>query len=290
MTYHQPATAAEACRLAAEFGAGAAFLAGGTELLVLLKNRRIAVPHVISLKNVPELNSIRAGADGLTIGAMATANDVARSPLIRAQAPALADAAAAMAGEQVRNMATIGGNFCAGVPCADLPTPCLVVDAELRVQSISGPRRVKANGFFTGPRQTILKPGDLVIAVSIPPLPPHTGTSYHRFARRKANALAVAGVAVRLTLKGGVIADARVALGAVAPTPMLAENAARVLIGHAPDGSRFEDAARTAAAEARPITDVRGSAEFRRELVAVLARRALHDALRLARQTSEPGA
>jgi len=218
----------------------------------------------------------------LAIGGLTTIAEVAASPVVRAWFPALADAALAIGSPPIRSRATIGGNFCRAVPCADTPPAAIAGGARVRVVGPAGMREMDAKHFFTGPRQTALQPGEVLVAVLVPAQPQHSGASYHRFARRQGSALAVAAVAARVTLEDGTISEARLALGAVSPAPMLATRAGAMLRGEIPSADLFALAGALCADQALPISDLRGSAEFRRELVSVLARRALAEAVRRA--------
>jgi len=276
--YHRPATLADACALGLELGADAAFLAGGTELLPDFHRGRESATHLIALDRITGLSSIQSGADGLRIGALVTVGAVAQSAEVGAWLPALAEAARALGTPQIRSLATIGGNFCRAVPCADLPPVGIVAGARLRLARVTGTREVSAEQFFVGPRKTVLEPGEILQDILIPPQPVRAGLSYQRFALRRGPALAVASVAARVVLEGETIVEARIALGAVAPVPSLAPRAAALLQGHPLSADRLAQAAAAAAAEARPITDIRGTEAFRRELVEVLTRRALEQA------------
>ena len=278
-SYHRPASLAEASDLGRQLAPEAAFLAGGTELLTDFHRRREGARHLIALDAITELRGLRLDGGELVIGALTTVAEVARSPLVRERFPALADAARALGSPQIRSLATIGGNFCRAVPCADLPPVAVAGDARVRLASRRGVRELAAEEFFVGPRTTALAAGELLVEIVIPAQPAESGASYQRFARRRGSALAVAAVAARVVLGGGVIRDARLALGAVAPTPALARRAAALVTGQAPSADLFLLAGVAAAEEARPISDLRGGAEFRRELVQVLARRALEDAV-----------
>ncbi len=278
-SYHRPENLADACALGERLGADAAFLAGGTELLPDYQRQRETARHLIALDAIDELRGIALEKGALRIGALATIAEVAASPVVRATFRALSDAARAIGSPQVRSRATIGGNFCRAVPCADTPPAAIASGARVRLAGPGGVRELAAERFFTGPRLTALRPGEVLVAVLIPEQPRHSGASYQRFARRKGSALAVAAVAVRVVMGGGVIREARLALGAVAPVPLLAERAGASLSGEAPSRDAFELAGAICAEESLPITDLRGSADFRRELVSVLARRALEEAV-----------
>lgn len=281
-SYHRPASLAEACALGERLGADAAFLAGGTELLPDYQRQRETARHLIALDALDELRGIGVENGRLAIGGLTTIAEVAASSVVSEWFPALAEAAQAIGSPPIRSRATIGGNFCRAVPCADTPPAAIAGGALVRVIGPVGMREMDAERFVTGPRQTALQPGEVMVAVLVPAQPRHSGASYHRFARRQGSALAVAAVAARVTMEDGKIGEARLALGAVSPVPMLAGRAAALLQGETPSADLFALAGALCADEALPISDLRGSAEFRRELVSVLARRALADAVRRA--------
>lgn len=273
---HHPSTLAEACSLGARFGRRAAYLAGGTELLVDLRSGRKSVDEVIALGGIPGLSGVRAGEGGLEIGATTPLQAVADSPLVRAIFPALSDGISTMAGRQIRNLGTIGGNFSCGVPCSD--TPPIVCAAGGRVALVAPDgreREVEAARFVLAPRITVLQPGEILTAVRLPRQPAHAGAAFQRFSLRKGSALAVASVAAWIRLDGTTIAEARIFMGAVGPVPLAATAAAASLVGQAPNAAAFVMAGRLAAGEAQPISDLRGSANYRRDVVAILATRAL---------------
>lgn len=280
--YHRPATLAEAYALFHELEGKALFFAGGTDLLPDFKRGKENVRHLISLTRLDELRGIRVEEGALVIGALSSLAEVEASELVREHFPPLAEAAAMLGGVQVRHQATIGGNLCRAVPCADTPPICLVAEAELQLVTPSGKRVVPLDGFFAGKRQTILEKGELLEALRIPPQPKGSGASYQRYALRGGLALAVASVAARVVLSGGKTAGARVALGAVSPVPMLVPESGGIVAGSPPGDEVFAKAAAAAAEAAQPISDIRGSAEYRREIVDVLTRRALARATRRA--------
>jgi carbon-monoxide dehydrogenase medium subunit len=285
-TYLRPGSLADAFALAGRLGGGAAFIAGGTELIPDFHRERETARQLIALDHIAELRGISMERGTLRIGALTTVADVAASTLVRNRLVALADAARAIGSAQIRSLATIGGNFCRAVACADTPPAAIAGEARLHLAGAHGTREMAAAEFFLGPRRTVLAPGEVLVAITLPAQPAGTGSSYQRFSRRKGAALAVAAVAVRVTLADGRITGARIALGAVSPVPMLVARAAAMLEGERPSESLFWKAAAVCADEALPITDVRGSADFRRELVSVLARRALAEA---AARTAEAG-
>lgn len=273
MKLHEPDTLKAAGDLLAAHGDRARILAGGTDLVVDLKTGRVTgVEHLVSIRRIPGLNRIEENADGFLFGALVTPNQVAADPRVRRAFPALAKAASDMAGRQVRNMATIGGNLASAVPSSDLAPFFIAANGV----AVLGDRRVPLDQFFVGPRKTVCARHEILTHLFVPAQPDAT-FSYQRFALRSANALAVASVAAMLR-RNGTIAEARVVLGAVAPVPLLAKRASGYLVGKTP--SAFPVAARIAREEANPITDVRGTREYRRELVEVLTARALAEAAR----------
>lgn len=275
LAFHRPATIAEACALSRTLGPAAAFLAGGTELLPDFQRGREPARHLIALSRIAELHGITLEDDGLHIGALVSLADIAASAPVQSFLPALATAARAVGSAQIRSVATIGGNICRAVSCADMPPMLIAAESSLRLIGPGGERTLPLEQFLLGARKTALLPGEMLVEVVLPIQPSHSAAEYERFARRRGSSLAVAAVAARVTLTGGRIGGARIALGAVAPAPLLVGAAATLLEGAEPSESLFEQAARLCAAAALPISDLRGSAAFRHELVAVLTRRAL---------------
>ena len=273
--FHRPATIAEACALSRTLGPTAAFLAGGTELLPDFQRGRESARQLIALSRIAELRGITLNHDGLHIGALVTLSEIAASAEVQAFLPALATAAGAVGSAQVRSVATIGGNICRAVACADTPPVLVVAEATLRLAGDAGQRWLPLQEFLLGARKTALEPGEMLVEVLLPIQPAQSAAEYERFARRRGSSLAVASVAARVTLTDGRIHGARVALGAVAPAPVLVAGATDVLEGERPSRALFEQAGRLCDAAARPISDLRGSAMFRHDLVAVLAMRAL---------------
>lgn len=276
--YHRPTSRVEACSLGLQFGENARFLAGGTELLPDLKQHRDTTQHLIDLNGIPGLGEIREDGGHLMIGALAGLNAIAESAVVRDVLPALAEAILTMAAVQVRNRGTLAGNFCGGVPSADTPPICIAARGEVCISGTQGDRAVQAEDFFVSPRRVALRPGEIMTGIRMPVPTQDAGLRYERFALRRATALAVAGVAAYLRTDGQVILEARLVLGAVAPVPMLAVRSQQLLVGQPATETVFERAASMAAEEARPITDLRGSAEFRRQLVRTLTLRALRAA------------
>lgn len=277
-TYHRPETLTEACKLGRIHGDTVRYLAGGTELLVDLKEGFDSAGHLISLGGIPNIEHIVIDDQFLRIGAMSTLEDIATSEEVIQVFPALREAVLAIGSVQIRTRGTIGGNFCGAVPCADTPPVCICGESELKIVSEDSERTIPAEEFFLSPRRSVLEPGELLVEISIPLQPANSGVSYKRFSLRHGSSLAVASSAARIVLDGTQISDARVVLGAVAPVPLLAVDCMGFLGGESPSEDIFRQASKTAASEAKPITDIRGSEDFRRDLVEVLTFRALLDA------------
>jgi CO/xanthine dehydrogenase FAD-binding subunit len=281
--YHAPTTLDEALSLLQEHGEGARALAGGTDLVVQMKENatKFAAPsHIISLLRVPDLTGIEFSEnDGLRIGAGASMMEVGRSPIIRGRYVAIAEGASLVGSYQTMNMATVGGNLCNAAPSADIAPPLLVFDTEAVIVGPSGRRSLRLEEFFFGPGRTALASGELLAEVRVPTPPPGTGSAYARHTPRKQMDIAVVGVAAVLTLAGGRIERARLALGAVAPMPVRAGRAEAQLEGETLSDEVLARATDAAVEECSPISDVRGSAEFRRHIVRVMTERMLRAAV-----------
>jgi carbon-monoxide dehydrogenase medium subunit len=282
--YHEPANLEEASALLVRHGAEASLLAGGTDLLVEIKEHVRWPKHVVNVKRIPGLAALEYDArDGLRFGALVTAREIETSPVVLEKYPGLAQAARELGSIQVRHRATVVGNICRASPSADTLPPLIADGASVRIHGPAGGRTVALEDFFTGPGKTVLAPGELVTEVVVPPPAPRTGKHYIKHGRRKAMELATVGVAVALTLEGDACREIRIALGAVAPTPIRARAAEAALRGRGLDAQAIAAAARIAQGECRPISNVRGSAEYRREMVGVLAARAIERAREAAR-------
>jgi CO/xanthine dehydrogenase FAD-binding subunit len=277
--YHAPANLDEAISLLQQYGESARPLAGGTDLVVQMKESATKFPlpsHIVSLLRVPELRGIEfTESQGLRIGAGATMADVADSPVIRDRYSAIAEGAALVGSHQTMNMASVGGNLCNAAPSAEIAPPLLAFEAEAVIVGPNGRRSLPLGEFFLGPGKTVLEPDELLAEVRVPVPPSGTGSAYIRHTPRKQMDIAVVGVGVVLTLAGERIERARVALGAVAPTAVRAQKAEAALEGQVASNETLARAAYAAAGECSPITDVRGSAEFRRHIVRVTTERML---------------
>jgi len=278
-----PTSLDECVKILAERGGQARLVAGGTDLLPQMKNGVVRPALVVDLSGVARVHQIQSGnGRGLRIGAAVTARELEVSPTLRGAYLALAESAALIGSLQVRNLASVGGNLCNAAPSADMAPPLIALDAEAVIAGPGGERRVPILEFFTGVRKTVLAPDELLVDLSVPSPGRHSGGQYLRHTPRRELDIAVVGVASQLTMTDGRCTKARIALAAVAPTPIRAIRAERSLEGQPVTPESIEQAAALAVEAAAPISDQRGSAEFRRHLVRVLTRRTLTTALQRA--------
>lgn len=254
-------------------------IAGGTDLLVDLKEGLVEGLNLVSLQHIQKLKGIAETDTHIRIGALVTPEELRSDKLIKQHFPALAEAAGSMASAQIRSMATIGGNIASAVPSADLPPILMAAEASVMLTCSGSSRELPLADFFVGPRRIVCEADEILVSIMVPFAPPKTGFSYKKMTLREANALAVASVAVRLTLKKQEISQAAVVLGAVAPTPLRALRASEYLLQKDPSEEVFLKTAALAQEESLPISDIRGSAWFRQELVRVLTCRALAEAV-----------
>jgi carbon-monoxide dehydrogenase medium subunit len=275
--YESPRTIEEA--VAAMAAGDARALAGGTDLIPQVREGRSRAGRIVDLKRIPELTAIAMlPDDGFCIGAAATASAVARHARLAAAYPAVAQSAQLIGGVQIQNRASLGGNICNAAPSADAVPALICHDAQAVIVGRSGRRQVAVEGLFRGPGQTTLEPGEILLSILLPAPAPRSAAKYLRFTPRREMDIAVAGAGAWISLDAqGAIAAARVVLASVAPTPIRAASAEQRLIGERPTRALLEEAGRLAAGDARPISDTRGSADYRRSLVAVLTARALAD-------------
>lgn len=280
--FHEPSTLEEALQLLSELGGNAKVLAGGTDLLVRMKRKVDKPHHVISIARVPSFDAvIPRNGHGVTVGSAVTAATLSRHELLMDRFTPLAIAAGKLGAPMIRNRATIGGNLANARPAADLPPPCMVLGATLKLKSLSGERDVPVVDFFRGPGETVMEPHELLVSINMETPPPWSGGSYIKLGSRKALEISMVNVAVLITLQepNGPISDARIALGAVAPTPVRAYAAEELLIGEKPSADLFQSAGEVGVGMCSPITDHRGTMEYRCLMIEVLTRRALKEAL-----------
>jgi carbon-monoxide dehydrogenase medium subunit len=280
--YHAPVSVAEALELMARYGDKSQLIAGGTDLLLSMKKHEIAPEQLISLADIPSLKGIAAGKDGaLEIGALTTLAEIEHSDEVKKSFLPLADAVDLMASAQIRTLATIGGNLCSAVPSADTAAPLIAMKASATLVGPKGERSVLLDEFFTGPRTTVLQTDEILAAITIPKPAPYSGGCYLKLMRRQAMDLALVGVAACLTLDRTtkVCKEARIALSAVAPTPIRVPGIEALLVNKKIDDALIEEAGRIAGAQCRPITDIRASLDYRCSMVEVFTKRAISGAL-----------
>ncbi|RME84121.1 MAG: xanthine dehydrogenase family protein subunit M [Caldilineae bacterium] len=287
--YYEATSLEEAVSLLGRYDGRASILAGGTDLLVEMKEGLRAPACLVNIKRIPGLDELSyTPGEGLRIGAAVTVRQVERHPAVRQHYAGLAQAACQLGSVQVRNRATVVGNICRASPSADTAPPLIADGALVCLFGADGTRTVPLEEFFTGPGQTVLRAHEIVTELRLPDPIPHTGQVYLKHGRRLAMELATVGVAVSLTLQDEICTRVRIVLGAVAPTPIRASEAEAVLEGRSPDSTLVSMAAVKAQEASRPIDDVRSSAAYRRQMVRVLTLRALEQALTRARQEDSP--
>jgi len=278
--YHAPTTIDEACSILGHYGAKAKVLAGGTDLLVNLKKKLLTPEELISLNKITGLTeAFEQKGKGLSIGPLSTAAYLAGSGLIREEGGVLGQGAGRLGSPLIRNRATVGGNLVTARPASDMAPPLLVLGASLTLKGPQEERTVPLADFIVGPGQTVIQNNEILTQIFIPKFEGQSAGAYIKLGSRKALEISLVNVASFLGLgSDGSIKQARVALGAVAPTPLLSPGAAKVLTGVKPKDGKdpvFNEAARAAAQDSKPITDHRGSAEYRRAMVEVLTLRTL---------------
>jgi carbon-monoxide dehydrogenase medium subunit len=280
--YLEPKTIDEACSLLAQYKEKARVIAGGTDLLVSMKKREISPQYLVNIKAIPGLDSIvYSQKEGLRLGALTTLYEIESSPIIRERFPILADAAHQTGTPHIRNVGTVGGNLCNAAPSADTAPPLIALQAKVKIRGLQGERTVALEDFFLGPGQSVLQAGEILTEILVPSPPAYTRGIYLKLPARTIIDIAVAAVAAVITLdaKGRTVVDARLVLGAVAPTPIRADIAEDIIRGKAIEDKLIETAARAAAQQAKPISDVRGSADYRKEMVRVLVSQAIRQAV-----------
>lgn len=276
---YQPTTLQEASRLLKEKGPGGRFLAGGTDLVIAMKEKGLTPEYIVDLKRLPGLSGIRKNSDGsITIGALTTMREIETSKLLREKYPFLCQSAAEVGSIQIRNRATVGGNMSNATPSADVAPSLIALQAIAKVAGAGGERTVALEEFFLGPGRNALSPDEILTEITIPPTSPRLVGDYIKFSPREMMDLAYVGVAVVYSLNDKKCADVRIVLGAVAPTPIRAKKAEAALEGQILSAELAANVGAIAAEEAKPISDVRSSADYRRAMVGAMTKRALLNA------------
>lgn len=272
-SYHRPTTLAEARQLHGEL-AGARYVAGATDLLVAIKSGRTEPAALVSLRGVAGLDRIELTPDGAVLGATTRIADLATHAALRAAYPELAQACAALGTEQVRNQATLGGNLANASPCADTAPPLLVNEARARIAGDAGTRELPLADLFEGPGAVRLAPGEILTAIVVPP-PVEGWSGRQSKARRVQVDVSLASVAVRACISEGRCRGVRIAAGAVAPVPLRLAATEALLRDQSLSGALLAEVRASAAAEVRPITDLRATERYRRHIVGVFVERCL---------------
>lgn len=282
--YHAPKTKAEVLDLIADIGDKAKILAGGTDLVIMLKEKMIAPEHVINVAEIEELSGINFTSDGVEIGACTKISDIGASKELDKEYHALCYAADQLGSYQVRTMATIGGNIAHSLPAGETHTPLAALNAEVVIESKKGERRVKLEDFILGNRKNVMESDEMITKVFIPKPAPHSRSEYGHIGLRRAMEIDCANMTVNITLEDDkkTIKDVKMVMGSVAPKPLVSEKAPQILIGKALDEELIQKVGEAAQSEAKPISDIRASAEYRRDVIGALARRLTKEAYDLA--------
>ena len=273
--YLMPETIDEAISLYTGHEGRSNYIAGGTDVIVKVKERKITPQYLISLRHIKGLDHISYNDGELRIGALTTHRDLELSPIIRKDFPVILDAVSNIGSVQIRNVATIGGNIINAVPSADGAIPLITLGAEIKMRGPKGERSMALEDFFIGPGQTLLEPGEMVLEFIIPAYPANTGAAYVKHTRRAAMELPLLGVAVLISLEDDLktCRDARIGMGVLAPTPIRSKNAEKVLRGNIIDDRLMRESGKTAAEECKARDSIRGKAWYRRDMVEVLVPR-----------------
>ena len=277
--YFEPSSVRECVELLEEYGPEARLLAGGTDLVVRLRSRTLKVKTIISLGGLKELTRINKTDDGLVIGAMARLMDVSKSELLAGPWSVVKKGAGHVSSMQVRNVGTIGGNTCNASPSADTIPGLMALDAQALIAGPRGDRVQPLDGFFKGPGQTALERGEMLTGFKLPNFGPGNGCAYKKYAIRGDTDIAIVGVGARLQVgSGGKVDEARLILGAVAPTPLRVPEVEKLLIGQTLTDDLKSKVAQAAADACNPITDARATREYRKEMIRVWTRHVLTEA------------
>jgi len=279
--YFAPKTPGEALELAGRLGNKAKVLAGGTDLLIMMKEKLIKPEYLIDINGVKEFKGISyEPGEGVVIGAGTKISEIEFSVIIREKYHALHQAAGELGSIQVRSMATIGGNSCHASPAAETPPPLIALGAKVLISSVSGDRELPLEEFILGNRVIALAEGEMLTRFLLPEPAPKSASRYAYIGLRDAMEIDAVNMAVNIVLEddGRTIKDLRLVMGSVSPRPLVSVEVPAVLVGREFNGELVEKAAKAASGEAKPISDIRASAEYRREMVAVLARRLLQEA------------
>jgi carbon-monoxide dehydrogenase medium subunit len=290
--YRTPKSLKEAQQTLREFGTDAKLIAGGTALIIMMKQRLVRPTCLINLQALKSLKTIEPKNGAVRIGSLATHREVENSPLVKRSLPLLAETYHHVATVSVRNMATVGGGLAHADPNQDPPPTLIALGASVKASSANGGRLVPLEEFFTDYYESVLQPDEVITEVLVPRLPPNSAGAYMKFLPRTADDYATVSAAAVVTLEPNrkIFKDVRIALGSVGTTPVRAREAEAVLRGQPVKPEALREAGEKAKGEVDPISDLRGSAEYKREMAAVFVRRALEKALGLLKKQSKPAA
>ena len=285
--YFEPTTLPEAIEILAAQEDGAFLFAGGTDLLVRMKRGVIKPSAIVNLKRIEGLDQIKKEPGrGVRIGALATFSAIENSHLLRLSHPVIAQAVSVLACPSIRNLATMGGNIGRASPASDAAPFLMILSAIVSLKGPQGERELGMGEIFSGPGTTALRPAEAITSLFLPDMATHSGAAYLKIGRREGMDCALAGVAASVTLSGAKIEakDTKIALSAVAPVPMRAKKAEEAILSERLTEKCIREAAKLASEEISPVSDMRASASYRREVVRVLTYRALMIALQQARE------
>ncbi len=274
--FDSPTSLDDALKVLAAHGEKARPLCGGTDLIIQMRAGVRRPEHVVDIKQIKELRELKFDPkSGLRLGAAVSCIEIHENPLMRKHYPGLTEAAHLIGSLQIQNRASVGGNLCNGSPAADSTPALIALGARARIAGPKGEREVPVDKFVLSPGRTVLEPGELLVQLLIAAPAPHSSDAYLRFIPRNEMDIAVVGVGASITLDAGKITAARIGLGAIAATPLVAVKAAESLIGKKLDDAALALAGRLASEAGSPIDDMRGTAEYRRHITGVLTTRAL---------------
>lgn len=278
--YLAPTSLEEAISMASQLGPNCKVMAGGTDLIVLMKEKAIKPEYIVDLKGIKGLDVLEyMPGKGLKVGALTTLRTIEKSEVVKEHYPAVADSAHYVASTQVRSKGTMAGNICNASPSCDTGPILIVLEATIHTEGPAGSSKIDAEKLFKGPKETILEQGEIVTEITIPEMKRGQGAAYVKHAYRKAMDLAIVGVAVSIIVENGKCKDAKIALGAVSTTPVRALKAEEMLIGKELTDDVIEATANAAMENCCPISDVRASAEYRQDMVRVFTKRAINKAM-----------
>jgi carbon-monoxide dehydrogenase medium subunit len=279
----EPKDLPETCSLLAKYGEKAKIIAGGQGLLPLLKHRQVTPQYVVSIKGIPGLEYIDNGGGNLRIGALTTHRTVEFSSLVKDKHPMLAGLERVLGDVQTRNWGTLVGNLCAATPTSDAAPALIALGAKAKIMSVRGEKEIPLDGFFVDYLKTALAPDEICTEIQVPEPPPHTGGAYHKERVRMTDSpIASVAAVVSLDDKLGTVTAARIVLQAVCPAPLRVQEAEKMLVGEKVQDRLVDEAAVVAAKTACPISDVYGSAEYKSEMVKVITRQVVTQAIKQA--------